>query len=106
VVCRGKRPQRDLVRVTRSDEGVVVGAGVRGPGRGAYVCRRAACWDAPHRGRALEAALKMRLGPEDVAALERWRAEHAAELEENATLGDGPDAVDDEGDTVEIGSDI
>ena len=37
------------------------------PGRGAYLCRHAACWDTAGRKRALEHALKTTL-PADLAA--------------------------------------
>ncbi len=39
----------------------------RAPGRGAYLCRDASCWDAAARKRALEHALKATI-PADVAA--------------------------------------
>jgi hypothetical protein len=38
------------------------------PGRGAYLCRDAACWDTAARKRALEHALKTTI-PADVAAI-------------------------------------
>jgi uncharacterized protein len=40
----------------------------RTPGRGAYLCRDAACWDTAARRRALEHALGVALPP-DVAAV-------------------------------------
>jgi len=39
------------------------------PGRGAYLCRDAACWDTAGRKRALEHALKTTLSAELAAAL-------------------------------------
>jgi uncharacterized protein len=42
--CRQRRPKRDLVRLVRGADGVVVvdARGIR-PGRGAYVCAEIAC---------------------------------------------------------------
>jgi predicted RNA-binding protein YlxR (DUF448 family) len=44
VTCRTARPQRDLLRIVRTPDGsVTLDASGRTPGRGAYVCRDAAC---------------------------------------------------------------
>jgi hypothetical protein len=54
------------VRVVRTPSGaVVIDTTGRLPGRGAYLCREAACWDLAGRKRALEHALKSPL-PADV----------------------------------------
>jgi hypothetical protein len=56
------------VRVVRSPQGAVaIDATGRMPGRGAYLCRDAACWDLAGRRRALEHALKAAI-PEDLLA--------------------------------------
>jgi predicted RNA-binding protein YlxR (DUF448 family) len=62
VSCRETRAKRDLIRIVRAPDGSVrVDASGRANGRGAYVCRDAACIDhAIDRGalsRALHAAL-------------------------------------------------
>ena len=59
VVCRTKRPKRELTRVVRTTEGTVaIDPTGRMNGRGAYVCREASCWsDNAFRPR-LRAALK------------------------------------------------
>jgi predicted RNA-binding protein YlxR (DUF448 family) len=38
--------QRELVRMTLVDERLVVDRDARLPGRGAYLCPEAACWEA------------------------------------------------------------
>ena len=67
-VCGASRPKRELVRVVRSPQGeVAVDGGGRMPGRGAYLCRQAACLTEGARGR----RLRQRLGvdiPEGVRA--------------------------------------
>ncbi len=59
VGCRGKAPQRQLLRVVRGPDGeVTVDAAGRSPGRGAYLHRDPACVGLARRRRALERALR------------------------------------------------
>jgi len=68
VACRTPRPKPELVRVVRTPTGLVtIDPTGRLPGRGAYLCRDAACWDTAGRKHALERALKSTI-PADVAA--------------------------------------
>ena len=68
--CREEKPKRDLIRVVRSPEGEVsldpVG---KKPGRGAYVCRSAACLNRAIRQRQLERQLETSLSEETARAL-------------------------------------
>jgi len=58
VVCRTGRDKRDLLRVVRSPDGVVrYDPTSRANGRGAYLCRDAACIEAGARKGALPRAL-------------------------------------------------
>ena len=55
--------------MVRSPQGTVaIDATGRLPGRGAYLCRDAACWDLAGRRRALEHALKVAI-PEELVAM-------------------------------------
>ena len=57
VGCREMKPKRELLRVVRSPEGEIsFDLTGRKPGRGAYVCRSAACLDQAVRKRQLERA--------------------------------------------------
>jgi uncharacterized protein len=59
VACRTARPKRDLVRIVRTPGGWVVREEpVRAPGRGAYVCRSAACLTIANTKGALGRALE------------------------------------------------
>ena len=80
VACRTTHPKGELVRLVRTPDGTItVDASGRAPGRGAYLCRTAACWDAAGRKRAIEHALKAALpaglvailaaGPDALAAI-------------------------------------
>ena len=54
--------------VRAPDDSVAVDASGRAPGRGAYLCHDASCWDAAGRKKAIEHALKAAL-PADLAAI-------------------------------------
>ena len=59
-----------MLRVARSPEGVVaVDLKGKAPGRGAYVCPEAACFDQGVRRGRLEHTLKVKLSPEERAKL-------------------------------------
>ena len=64
--CREQKPKNQLIRVVRSPEGEV-SLDFRGkaPGRGAYVCRDAACLKKALRSKALERALNVPI-PEEI----------------------------------------
>ena len=68
VGCREHRPNRELVRVVRSPEGVVsLDFSGKANGRGAYLCRKAECLRKAVKARALERAFSAQI-PEDVLA--------------------------------------
>ncbi len=64
--CREQKPKNQLIRVVRSPEGEV-SLDFRGkaPGRGAYLCRDAACLKKALRSKALERALNVPI-PEEI----------------------------------------
>lgn len=66
VACRERRPKAGLVRVCRGPDGqVAVDMTGKGPGRGAYVCRRSSCWAAKGLAGRLGAALGVSLTDAD-----------------------------------------
>ncbi len=65
MVCRTPRPKHDLVRIVRRPDGqLVVDAGGRLSGRGAYLCTNPDCWATAARKGAIEHALKVPATPE------------------------------------------
>ncbi len=56
--CREQKPKNELIRVVRSPQGEI-SLDFRGkaPGRGAYLCRNAACLKKAMKSRALDRAL-------------------------------------------------
>lgn len=76
VACRGVFAKRELVRIVRSPTGKVeVDETGKKPGRGAYLCRRKACWEKALQGKQLEQALKTGISSEDKAALLAFSAQ-------------------------------
>jgi predicted RNA-binding protein YlxR (DUF448 family) len=105
VACRTARPKRELVRVVRAPDGsVTLDATGRHPGRGAYLCRDAGCFDLAGRRKALAHALGTTIpaaietliaaGPEGLAALPTPQPPRAAGLqpqpEHDTTSTGGP----------------
>ncbi len=70
--CREMKPKRELIRVVRSPEGTI-SLDFRGKasGRGAYVCRSAACLKKAIRARALERAFSVQIPAEIYERLEQ-----------------------------------
>jgi predicted RNA-binding protein YlxR (DUF448 family) len=79
ISCRRTDAKRDFFRLVRDATGhVAVDSTGKRAGRGAYLCRAAACWDQALKRRGLERALRVEsLFPEDRAALEQIAQELA-----------------------------
>jgi predicted RNA-binding protein YlxR (DUF448 family) len=59
VVCRKVKAKQELVRLVRSSDGnIEVDTTGKKPGRGAYLCRMAECWEAGSKSNRLEHALR------------------------------------------------
>jgi len=70
VVCRTVHDKRELVRLVRTPEGLlVVDKTGKQNGRGAYLCRQRSCWEAALKGRQLARALKMEIGAREQQVL-------------------------------------
>ncbi len=69
VGCREVLPKRQMVRIIRTDSGVLVDPTGKAAGRGAYLHDQRECWVRGLRG-ALAHALKAELTAEDRARLE------------------------------------
>jgi len=73
VICRQVRDKRELVRVVRTPEGeLVIDETGKRNGRGAYLCRQSACWQAAIKGQQLSKALKMEIREQDKERLDLW----------------------------------
>lgn len=75
VVCRQNLPKRDLLRVVRPPDGAVtLDPTGKLAGRGAYLCRRRACWDEALKKKSLDRALNTSLGDEERSRLAAFAA--------------------------------
>jgi predicted RNA-binding protein YlxR (DUF448 family) len=70
VVCRDKEAKRQLTRVVRTAEGVVVDPTGKLNGRGAYLCDKTSCWERAVNTEILSKALRITLTAEDAVPLE------------------------------------
>jgi predicted RNA-binding protein YlxR (DUF448 family) len=90
-----------LVRIALDEQGARVDETGKGPGRGAYLCRRSACWIARERDARLAQALKSKLTDTDKSRLTEWARAHEAEW--SSTPPDTPDTATVGGDGREEG---
>lgn len=89
MVCRAVRDKRTLVRVYRLPDGsAAVDPTGKGPGRGAYLCRRRACWLDAGLGRRLAHALKAAPADMDAAALRAFADGLPEETAADKAVGD------------------
>jgi predicted RNA-binding protein YlxR (DUF448 family) len=65
IVCREKAGKRTLVRIVRTEHGMMVDPSGKMNGRGAYLCERHECWDRAMNSDVLAKALKTTMTPED-----------------------------------------
>ena len=65
VVCREKAGKRALMRVVRTEDGIMVDSSGKMNGRGAYLCERPECWERAMTTDVLAKALKTTVTPED-----------------------------------------
>jgi predicted RNA-binding protein YlxR (DUF448 family) len=70
IACREAKPKRELVRLVRTPEGVlVIDETGRRNGRGAYLCHQRACWESALKTGQVGRALKMEIGEAEQALL-------------------------------------
>jgi predicted RNA-binding protein YlxR (DUF448 family) len=65
VVCREKAGKRQLIRVVRTDAGVMIDPSGKLHGRGAYLCERQGCWERAVTTDVLNKALRTMLTADD-----------------------------------------
>lgn len=70
VGCRESKDKRELVRVVRKPTGEVeLDVTMRAPGRGAYICAKAECFELAKKRRALGRALAVELDEQTYGAI-------------------------------------
>ncbi len=71
--CRTVLSKRELIRIVRTEQGVLVDASGKAAGRGAYVHAMRSCWEQAIKG-PINAALRIELTAEDRARLKEFMA--------------------------------
>jgi uncharacterized protein len=79
--CRSVLSKRELIRIVRTPEGILIDPTGKAAGRGAYLHNSRSCWEQAVKG-AISNALRVELTPEDKARL--------AEYIETLPAGDPP----------------
>ena len=70
VGCRAMKVKRELIRIVRSEDGIVsLDVTGKANGRGAYVCADAQCLQKAVKTKALERALQTQISPETIEQL-------------------------------------
>ena len=87
--CRLVLAKRQLIRLVRTPEGVVIDPGGKLAGRGAYLHDQKSCWQAAMKG-ALPRALKTELTDQDKQMLRAYLDTLPEESGEDATAGGKP----------------
>lgn len=86
VACRTTAAKREFVRIVRLPTGAVeVDPTGKKSGRGAYLCRRVACWEDELKRSRLAKALRTTLSEESRAALQAFAATLPAEAPAGGT---------------------
>ena len=80
IACRETDAKRELVRLVRAPDGsVTIDPSGKKSGRGAYLCNRAACWQAGLKRGVLPRALKLEtLADSDLQTLNAYAEQLAA----------------------------
>ena len=94
IACGKTAPKRELARVVRTPDGkIVVDAGGKVAGRGAYLCRSHDCWQTAIVRHRIGHALKVTLQPEDVALIQAFADQLAVDADAIAVSDPaGPDS--------------
>lgn len=73
VGCRQVRPKRELIRIVRTAEGAVeVDPTGKRSGRGTYLCKAKACWEAGLKRERMNHTLRVKIDPEDRSRLAHY----------------------------------
>jgi predicted RNA-binding protein YlxR (DUF448 family) len=75
ISCRETKPKRELLRIVRTPDGhVLIDAGGKKSGRGAYLCARLSCWEDATKKKRIEQEFELTLSEEDRVGLDAFIA--------------------------------
>jgi predicted RNA-binding protein YlxR (DUF448 family) len=73
ITCRQVKAKREMIRLVRSPDGIIIDESGKISGRGAYLCKTPDCWDIGLKGNRLEQVLRCRLTSADRKKLEEYK---------------------------------
>lgn len=73
VVCRQKKDKRELTRIVRADDKLVVDKSGKLDGRGAYLCDNPACWEQAKAHTLIAKALRIEMSDNDRMVLRQMK---------------------------------
>ncbi len=72
IACRQVKAKRELVRIVKTSDGLIVDADGKKPGRGAYLCKVKECWENGLKGNRMEFVMRTVLPRQDRQQLEQY----------------------------------
>jgi hypothetical protein len=72
IACRQIKSKKELTRLVRTADGILIDATGKKAGRGAYLCRSIQCWEIGLKGNRIEQALKVMLSEANREGLRRF----------------------------------
>ena len=72
IACRQIKSKKELTRLVRTADGILIDATGKKAGRGAYLCRSVQCWEIGLKGNRIEQALKVTLSEANREGLRRF----------------------------------
>lgn len=94
IACRQTGGKRELIRIVRTDDGVVIDTTGKVAGRGAYIHPSRACWQIALETRRIEQALRQKLSGEE----RQQFSDFLAELPDAAS--DSPESAAEQNGTI------
>lgn len=73
IICRQTADKRDLHRIIKTEDGIIVDPSGKMDGRGAYLCSDPKCWDRAASTPVLATALRVELSNDDRSYLRQTK---------------------------------
>ena len=76
VGCRMMKNKKELIRILKTDEGIIIDDTGKKNGRGAYICKTMQCLEKAVKNKGLERSLKVRIPHEVYDELKKEMADY------------------------------
>ncbi len=86
IACREMKEKQQLMRIVRTPEGkLLLDDSGKKSGRGAYLCRDAACWKRAQKARSIERALHVKPDPDLLEQISQLLADTTQQAKDEQT---------------------